>query len=397
MPAVPAMPAAEPEAEATTAAEPSEPAAEATTTLATTGAARKVAYIRHGPACPDGTWAALPFWLALSEGDRARLGDLLGEEADGEKPAGRKTTPLHLLRRASAEGLPLFLPANPGSYPPQGLLEGYHVYLLDLCYGKEALETLVAEVGPAGHITILDHHATNERVVAAAVEAHPGRIEAVFDMARSGAEIAWDYARERGIYTGPESRIMRYVGDRDTWRWALPLSKEVNAALHAAGVSTSLGRAAGAYAAELVAGDQAIAEYARAGRHHLEAQAMIVDTVASMSKVAYVSARDPDSGLVEEYRVRVVNSPTMQSEIGHAAAALELGGGVLPDFAAVWYYAHGADEIRISLRRDHPAYDLSKIAPAIVGAISGGGHPSAAGCAVAGSDIKAIFRPAGGA
>jgi nanoRNase/pAp phosphatase (c-di-AMP/oligoRNAs hydrolase) len=81
------------------------------------------------------------------------------------------------------------------------------------------------------------------------------------------------------------------------------------------------------------------------------------------------------------------------SEIGHAAATLEIEEGVLPDFAAVWYYTHAADEIRISLRRGHPAVDLSKVAPTIVGALSGGGHPGAAGCAVKGSDVKSVFRP----
>jgi len=355
---------------------------------------RQIAYIRHGPWCPDGTWAAMPFWLALPEGTRARLGELLGEAADFDYDAAKAVDPEWCadLRTAAAEGLPLFLPAKPGDYPPQDLLKGYHVFLLDYCYAAAALEALVTEVGPTGRITILDHHATNEHTVAAAAAAHPDLIEAVFDMDRSGAEIAWDYAREHKVYTGQESRIMRYVGDRDTWRWALPQSKEVNAALRIANVSSSLGRATRAYAAEVAAGEQAIADYALAGTHYLEAQMEIVNAVARSAKVAYVTARDPDSGTLREYRIRAVNCPTLQSEIGHAAGTLEIEDGVLPDFAAVWYYTHAADETRISLRRGHPAVDLSKVAPTIVGVLSGGGHAGAAGCAVKGSDVKSIFR-----
>lgn len=354
----------------------------------------KIAYIRHGPYCPDGTWAALPFWLALPEATRARLGELLGETADFDwaaaKAAGSEVPDYH---KAKEEGLPLFIPANPGDSPPEGLLEGYTVYLLDFCYTAAGLESLISEIGETGRIIILDHHATNERVVADFLARYPDKITAVFDMKRSGAEIAWDYARENGIYTGPDSRIKDYVGDRDTWSWALEDSHEINAALRLLRVSTSLGNAAAAYARELTELGW-LESLTLAGQHYLEAQEEIVDAISRGAKIAYVSTRDPETGEETEHRVRIVNSPTLQSEIGNKIGAMEVEPGVLPDFAAVWYYDHGKGIIAISLRRGKGATaDLSKIAPTIVGVTGGGGHPAAAGCAIAGCDVKSVFRP----
>lgn len=352
------------------------------------------AYIRHGPKCPDGTWAALPFWLMLKPAQRDRLGELLGESADFDWAAAKRADPKWRpdLHTAKEEGLPLFLTANPGDCPPQGLLEGYTVYLLDFCYTEEALDCLVREVGPTGRIVVLDHHATNERVVAKFLERYPERVTAVFDMERSGSEIAWDFARDVCGFDAPRSRLMEYVGDQDTWKFALPESREVNATLRTEGISTSLGRAAAAYEREQK-DPEWIKALAGTGVSILQAQAKIVDTITAASRVVYITARDPETGKTVEYQSRAVNAPTLQSEIGNAVADIPCDDGTLPAMAAVWYYAHAYDEIRVSLRTNRPDIDLSKITPTIVGVMGGGGHPRAAGCAIKGNDVKAVFRP----
>lgn len=87
-------------------------------------------------------------------------------------------------------------------------------------------------------LLILDHHKTAQAVL-------EGAPYAIFDMARSGAGLTWDYLF--GINSTPrhteiiqdvwgyawKSRpwYVDYVEDRDLWNWKLPNSREVNAYL----------------------------------------------------------------------------------------------------------------------------------------------------------------------
>ena len=49
-------------------------------------------------------------------------------------------------------------------------------------------------------------------------------ILAEFDMERSGAQMTWDY-----LFREARPPLVDYVGDRDLWRFALPLSRDVSA------------------------------------------------------------------------------------------------------------------------------------------------------------------------
>lgn len=351
--------------------------------------AEHTAFIRHSP-CHDGTCAALPFWLSLPESQRRRLGELLGEADDAGKAPSETASALHA---AAAEGLPLFIRARPGDSPPQGLLGGYTVYLLDFCYAGSELETLAGEVGPTGRIVVLDHHASNERTVADFAVRHPDLVEAVFDAERSGAQIAWDYARDVLNFDLPprsETRVIDYVGDRDLWRFALPKSREINAAFWAKKSFATLdtARTTLEHAQHSANWQDELAMY---GSGVLQREDGIIAQIVAAAKTAYVTVRDAQSGELTEYTVRVVNSPVLPSEIGARLVQAESDQGA--HFGAIWHYDHGADETRVSLRARRPDVDLSKIAGAIVGVIGGGGHPAAAGCAFKGSDINAVFRP----
>ena len=71
----------------------------------------------------------------------------------------------------------------------------------------------------AGSTRVLDHHAT-------AAEDLAGLPFVTIDLDRSGAVLAWEH-----FHPGrPVPLLLRYVQDRDLWRWALPRSREVNAA-----------------------------------------------------------------------------------------------------------------------------------------------------------------------
>lgn len=119
-----------------------------------------------------------------------------------------------------------------GQDPPD--CTGRDVYLLDFTYGPDHMVTIYEQ---ARRLTVLDHHQTAiancEPVRAMWAERwrHPGqpfgcRIE--LDMGRSGARLAWDH-----FYTGQKDvpDIVKFVEDRDLWRFAYPETKDYHAAL----------------------------------------------------------------------------------------------------------------------------------------------------------------------
>jgi oligoribonuclease NrnB/cAMP/cGMP phosphodiesterase (DHH superfamily) len=144
--------------------------------------------IYHSP-CLDGFTAAWAFWL---------------KEPDAE-----------------------FVPGVYGQNPPD--VYGRDVYLLDFSYKRDVMLQLMQQ---ARSVTVLDHHKTAEAELAnldgVSMEHHEyADVELVFDMTKSGARLAW----ERFHPETKVPRLVRYVEDRDLWKFALPDSKAVNAAL----------------------------------------------------------------------------------------------------------------------------------------------------------------------
>lgn len=99
---------------------------------------------------------------------------------------------------------------------------------------------LVALAERFNQVVVLDHHKTfidsleiysaNER------DAFPSNLTIVWDLARSGAGITWDYL----VNTfQPESasrkrlKLINYVEDRDIWKKVLPYTEEINAVVAA--------------------------------------------------------------------------------------------------------------------------------------------------------------------
>lgn len=107
------------------------------------------------------------------------------------------------------------------------------VIIVDFSYKRPVLEAMVEK---AVTILILDHHKTaqedlapfvnhNLRTVADHTPVHRGSAQALFDMDRSGAGIAWDF-----FHPGkPRPAIVNYAEDRDLWRFNLPHSRAISA------------------------------------------------------------------------------------------------------------------------------------------------------------------------
>lgn len=96
-------------------------------------------------------------------------------------------------------------------------LTGADVYIVDFSYPREVTLAIKAE---ANSLVVLDHHKSARKHLEGIEGCH-------FDMDRSGAGMTWDYLHP----DAPRPRLISYVEDRDLWRFALPLSKEINAVI----------------------------------------------------------------------------------------------------------------------------------------------------------------------
>ena len=129
--------------------------------------------------------------------------------------------------------------------PPD--VTGQDVYLVDFSYKYDVLCEMSWK---ARSITILDHHKTAAEDLKRLPQFHTGihepgynmsregarmecqvnnmpDIAACFDMERSGAGITWDYF----FPDQPRPDLINHIEDRDLWRFALPHTREIQAAV----------------------------------------------------------------------------------------------------------------------------------------------------------------------
>ena len=109
-----------------------------------------------------------------------------------------------------------FVPVKHGCPPPSDL-GGRRIVIVDFSYARATLEGIADQ---AAGLLVLDHHITAEKALADLSFAY-------FDQTKSGAVLAWEWAHQ---VEAPW--LLKYVQDKDLWQWALPLSREINAALN---------------------------------------------------------------------------------------------------------------------------------------------------------------------
>lgn len=109
-----------------------------------------------------------------------------------------------------------FIPVQYGQPVPELPEETDCLYIVDFSYDRETTLALARRYG-VDSIVVIDHHKTAEKELA-------GLMFAKFDMNKSGAVLAW----EHGKPYHPVPPILRYVQDRDLWKFELPHSEEVN-------------------------------------------------------------------------------------------------------------------------------------------------------------------------
>jgi hypothetical protein len=225
-------------------------------------------------------------------------------------------------------------------------LNGRHVLILDFSFPREVL---LAMKEAARSILVLDHHRTAATDLA-------GLDFAIFDMERSGAGLSLDYffpgLRARGLaavrFDWRRYFLATRTEDTDLWRFGLPESKAVRAALACVPKTLEAWDDLDVYALE------------SKGRAILSYQDAMVERIAEH---AYPITWP-------EGEILACNSPVLQSEVGNVLA---LRAPTPLRTALVWYRNEG--KTRCSLRSVDGGADVSLLAKAR----GGGGHVHAAG------------------
>lgn len=191
-------------------------------------------------------------------------------------------------------------------------------------------------------VIVLDHHRTAEAELA-------GLAGCTFDMDKSGAMLAWEHFR------GPQPApyLIRFVQDRDLWRWAMPHSREVSAALWSYPMEFDVWSAL-ALRLDCAAGD-VVSEGEAILRYMGQQVALICDQARHVE--------------VDGHAVPMVNATNLWSEIGEELLRR------YPDapYAATYYETkHGLRKWSLRSRGD---FDVSAVAQRH----GGGGHKAAAG------------------
>jgi oligoribonuclease NrnB/cAMP/cGMP phosphodiesterase (DHH superfamily) len=113
------------------------------------------------------------------------------------------------------------------------------VYVLDFCFPRAEMERIASM---CEFMTWIDHHesAMHDEMphwfngTDADVPMRPSNVEVIFDLAHSGAYLAYMYQfRQYGfdMDSSVVPELIRYIEDRDLWRLQLPNSRAVNAGL----------------------------------------------------------------------------------------------------------------------------------------------------------------------
>lgn len=112
----------------------------------------------------------------------------------------------------------------PGVYqqPPPDCA-GRDVYLVDFSYKRPVVEDIIKV---ATRVVLIDHHKSAIEDLTPLIES--GQIEALVDINHSGAVLAWQWFH--GTFA-PPPKLLQHIEDRDLWRFALPCTREIQAAV----------------------------------------------------------------------------------------------------------------------------------------------------------------------
>ena len=224
-------------------------------------------------------------------------------------------------------------------------VSGKTVLIVDFSFKAAEMEKLTSE---AKAFFLLDHHVSAQRELGS----HPN---CFFDMARSGAMIAWDFFF-------PDSQappLIEYVQDKDLWLWKLDNSRDFNVAMETLSYKPALWDA-------LLVSEDAVPTMVEKGKLFGEYKQFLVENIA---RQADRFTWKPFPGeKTQQLNVSLINTFTFINEVGE-----KLGSDEKCDVALLWKYEAKKKSYRFFLRSNK--VDTSVIA----GIFGGGGHKGASG------------------
>lgn len=288
-------------------------------------------YVLYHANCPDGFGAALAAWI--------KLGDNNTE----------------------------YIPVSYGAPMPE-MENRSAVFILDFSYPRQALLELSMRMH---QVVVLDHHATAQRDLEN-LELPGNGSKIIFEMEKSGAVLAWEYFHG----TSEEAPgLMRYLQDRDLWKFELPFSREVSAAI--ASYPMDFGKWA-----DWIISPSYLGRLRISGEHCLRLKEQQVEVMARhhrwalFGKTAYVDfladTVDVKRALEivdDAWLAPVANATVFFSEVGERLLQMH------PQAKFAAYYSDRSDGKRQWGLRSRPEFDCSEIAKVF----GGGGHKQASG------------------
>ena len=241
-----------------------------------------------------------------------------------------------------------YIPVSHGSPLPEGL-EDKEIWIADFSYSRDILLDLKEK---NRSLTVIDHHLTAEEALKDLSFCH-------FDMSHCGSVLSWHYCN------GPDQEpplLLKYIEDRDLWKWKMPFAKEIAAVINGSDYSLQLWNDL----SDRLEDNQKFSETLAEGSIIIrQDQRKIKEIFAKRHTLSILGGEAP-----------AVNSPIYQSELAHMVAE---DAGAKYGLA---YYFDGTGyvfSIRTGKERD---FDVSKIAVQF----GGGGHKTASGFKV--TDLK---------
>lgn len=247
---------------------------------------------------------------------------------------------------------------------------GEYVAILDFSFPRHEMEKIVSE---ANYVLVLDHHKT----AMASLSDLPGKnitvgyqtyinLHIVFDMNKSGAQLAWEWVHKHT----KTPWFISYIQDRDLWTWHLDHSREVNEWLRQGKYLTFEGLER--LWTNILEGKEEIdlAYFKLQGSYYLDPRVKLITNEAKRSKLC--SLHTPSG---EEYIVRAIDcSYDIASDVGSQIMNMYDD----CNFVLIWRYDFEEGTWPCSLRSKDEKTDVSEIAKAW----GGGGHRNAAGMCI---------------
>lgn len=235
---------------------------------------------------------------------------------------------------------------------------GLTVFIVDFSFNHEQMASLCA----THNLVVLDHHKT-------AIEKLEGlNLPGILDTSRSGAMLAWNY-----FFPGTEvPALVKYIQDRDLWKWELEGSKEISECIQSYKKTRENWDKLSDYLNEIETRSIAL----DIGKSLLAKKDLdMEDLIANGLHTLYL---DGD----KDYFIPVINAPKIwSSEIGNKLCKLN------PNMCCCATYCYIGGRIEVSLRSIGD-FDVSMLAKQF----GGGGHKNAAGFTLTPQGLAAMLK-----